>query len=126
MVRKSANSRFIKASRTFVAEANTNTVSTHTHTYIKLHIFTVGYTQEHITLTETNRETWFSKSRTVSHVYPNIALTDLLAINKALKLKAGDDMWLAYRPRRPTVCYGICGLRTSISNYYLTRVGPLL
>ncbi|KAH9482616.1 Aspartate--tRNA ligase, mitochondrial [Psilocybe cubensis] len=82
VVRKSTDSDFIKASRALAPEADTNI--------------------EHITLTEANRETWLSNSKAISHVYSNIAPTDLVTVNKALNLKPGDDIWLSYRPRRPT------------------------
>ncbi|KAF8974593.1 tRNA synthetases class II-domain-containing protein [Flammula alnicola] len=80
VVRKSGDSGFKKASQALEADATT----------------------EHFILTEASRETWLLGSKTASHVYPGVSLTDQTAINKALKLRVGDDIWLAYRPRKPT------------------------
>ncbi|CAA7260176.1 unnamed protein product [Cyclocybe aegerita] len=80
VVRKSGDSAFIKASHTSGGDAST----------------------EHITLTDATRKTWLLESKAASHVYPDMNSEDQTIVNKALKLKAGDDIWLSYRPRVPT------------------------
>ncbi|PPQ95483.1 hypothetical protein CVT26_008511 [Gymnopilus dilepis] len=80
VVRKSGDPGFIKSSRALEPEGNT----------------------ERTTLTESTRGTWLLRSKHASHVYPNLSPTDQTAVNKALNLKSGDDIWLSSRPRNPT------------------------
>ncbi|KAF8901713.1 tRNA synthetases class II-domain-containing protein [Gymnopilus junonius] len=80
VVRKSSDPGFIKSSKALEPEGNT----------------------ERIALTESTRATWLLGSRSASHVYPDLSPTDQTTVNKALNLKAGDDIWLSCRPRNPT------------------------
>jgi len=54
---------------------------------------------EHITLSETNRETWLLQSMTASQVYSDMGHAEQTAVNKALKLKVGDQVWVNARSR---------------------------
>ncbi|KAF9485386.1 hypothetical protein BDN70DRAFT_988900 [Pholiota conissans] len=57
---------------------------------------------ERVTLADTNRETWLRDSAIASHVLKSVSPEDQKAINNALQLRVGDELWLAARPRRPT------------------------
>jgi glutamate/tyrosine decarboxylase-like PLP-dependent enzyme len=65
-------------------------------------------TQECITLVESNLHTWLLNSKMAFHVYRNLTSEDQAIANRSyrtLELKAGDDVWLACRPRIPKVCF---------------------
>ncbi|PPQ81316.1 hypothetical protein CVT24_001338 [Panaeolus cyanescens] len=79
VVRKSRDSAFIKASRVSQTDESV----------------------EHFTLTEANVRSWLLESKAASHVYPSMGQEQQSLINRTLKLKSGDDIWLAYRPRIP-------------------------
>jgi aspartyl-tRNA synthetase len=61
-------------------------------------------TQEHVTLVEANLHTWLLNSKIASHAYPNLSPEDQAIVNRTLELNAGDDVWLACRPRILKVC----------------------
>ncbi|KAF8204946.1 aspartyl-tRNA synthetase [Pholiota molesta] len=78
---------------------------------------------ERVTLAESNRDTWLQSSGFASHVLKSVSPAEQVAINSALKLRAGDDVWLAARPRRPTVrwVYSLGRARLLISELAQTR-----
>jgi hypothetical protein len=56
---------------------------------------------------EANLHTWLLNSKIASHAYRNLSSEDQAIVNRTLELKAGDDVWLACRPRISKVCSGI-------------------
>ena len=103
VIRKSHDPGFLKASRT--SELDSTTVSPHDG--FRVDICNGNVTQERVTLVEANLHTWLLNSKIASHAYPNLSPEDQVIVNKTLKLKAGDDIWLGHRPRVPKVRSGV-------------------
>ncbi len=76
-----------------------------------------------------SRKTWLSESTAAGHVHPALGPEHQSLINKQLKLKVGDHVWLAHRRRKPKVSLGLCPGQLSCHkqvltfNVLLTRVG---
>lgn len=56
--------------------------------------------QEHIAITEENLQTWLLRSDSTGYT---LSQEDQSMVNDALKIKSGDDVWLARRTRLPKV-----------------------
>ncbi|TFK43163.1 hypothetical protein BDQ12DRAFT_674504 [Crucibulum laeve] len=98
VVRKSSDSEFIRASRACESTAST----------------------EHISLKDGNTRSWLLQSNVARHVYPYLNEEDLSTVNTALKIKSGDDIWLAHRPRSPKGGSSALG-RTRLSVFELAQ-----
>lgn len=79
VVRRAHDPGFLKASRAYELDSAT----------------------ERFTLVESNLHSWLLNSKIASHVYRNLSSEDQAIVNRTLELKAGDDVWLACRPRIP-------------------------
>ncbi|KAF9534404.1 tRNA synthetases class II-domain-containing protein [Crepidotus variabilis] len=83
VVRKSQDPGFIKASHCCALEGTANSE------------------YECIALSESSRKNWLLKSKFASQVHPDLSPEQQTNVNKLLKLKAGDNVWLAFRRRLP-------------------------
>lgn len=66
-------------------------------------------TQECISLSDSSRKNWLFDSKIASQVHPDLTAEQLTAVNKHLKLTAGDDLWISSRRRVPKVRVGHVG-----------------
>ncbi|KAF8164981.1 tRNA synthetases class II-domain-containing protein [Crassisporium funariophilum] len=56
---------------------------------------------ERITLSDATLRTWLLESKIASRIHPTLGQNEQLTVNRTFKLKAGDDVWLASRSRKP-------------------------